>query len=39
LGRGSALWAIGSLLVAALCLAGSRLLWRFAQRSYTSASS
>jgi ABC-2 type transport system permease protein len=39
LGRGSALWAIGSLLVAALSFAGSRLLWRFAQRHYTSASS
>jgi ABC-2 type transport system permease protein len=39
LGRGSALWAVGSLLMAVLCLAGSRLLWRFAQRSYTSASS
>jgi ABC-2 type transport system permease protein len=39
LGRGSALWAAGSLLAAALCLAGSRLLWRYAQRFYTSASS
>ena len=39
LGRGSAFWAIGSLLAAGLCLIGSRLLWRFAQRFYTSASS
>jgi ABC-2 type transport system permease protein len=39
LGRGSALWAGGSLLAATLCLAGSRLLWRYAQRFYTSASS
>jgi ABC-2 type transport system permease protein len=39
LGRGSALWAVGSLLAAALCLAASRLLWRIAQRHYTSASS
>lgn len=39
LGRGSLLWALGSLLAAGLALAGSRLLWRFAQRSYTSASS
>ena len=39
LGRGSAIWALGSLLAAGLCLAGSRLLWRHAQRFYTSASS
>ena len=39
LGRGSALWAGGSLLAATLCLGGSRLLWRYAQRFYTSASS
>ncbi len=39
LGRGSLLWAGGSLLAAVLCLAGSRLLWRYAQRFYTSASS
>jgi ABC-2 type transport system permease protein len=39
LGRGSLPWAGGSLLAAALCLAGSRLLWGYAQRFYTSASS
>jgi len=39
LGRGSLLWAGGSLLAAVLCFAGSRLLWRYAQRFYTSASS
>lgn len=39
LGRGSLAWAGGALLMAVLALAGSRLLWRFAQRFYTSASS
>ena len=39
LGRGSAIWAFGSLLAAGLCLVASRLLWRYAQRFYTSASS
>jgi ABC-2 type transport system permease protein len=39
LGRGSLPWAGGSLLAAVLCLVGSRLLWRYAQRFYTSASS
>ncbi len=39
LGRGSVVWTGGSLLAAGLCFAGSRLLWRHAQRFYTSASS
>ena len=39
LGRAAWPWATGSLLAAALTLLASRLLWRYAQRHYTSASS
>jgi ABC-2 type transport system permease protein len=39
LGKSSGVWAIGALFVAAICLTGSRLLWNYAQRFYTSASS
>ena len=39
LGRAAPLWALGSLLAAGFSLGGSRLLWRHAQRHYTSASS
>ena len=39
LGEGSWHWALGSLLMAALFLFGTRLYWLFALRHYTSASS
>lgn len=39
LGKSSSIWAIGALGVAGICLTGSRLLWNYAQRFYTSASS
>ena len=39
IGRSSWPWAAGSLLVALLALAGTRLFWQFALRHYTSASS
>ncbi len=39
LGRGSSLWMLASLGVAALTLTASRLFWRYALRFYTSASS
>ena len=39
IGRGSWEWAMGSLLVALICLSGTRLFWHFALRHYTSASS
>ncbi|WP_369699338.1 ABC transporter permease [Cyanobium sp. PCC 7001] len=39
LGRGHPAWAVGGLLVAAVCFAASRWFWRFALRHYTSASS
>ena len=39
LGTASLGWAAGSLLVAGLCLYGTRLFWRSALRHYTSASS
>ncbi len=39
LGRGTAPWLLGSALLAALTLLGSRLFFRFALRHYTSASS
>jgi ABC-2 type transport system permease protein len=39
IGEGSWPWALGSLLMALACLAGTRLFWQFALRHYTSASS
>lgn len=39
LGRASSRWVVSSLLVAAMSLLFSRLFWRLALRSYTSASS
>ena len=39
IGRGSWQWALGSLLVALLCLSGTRVFWHHALRHYTSASS
>ncbi len=39
LGKSSSIWAVAALCVAGICLTGSRLLWNYAQRFYTSASS
>ena len=38
-GKGSVLWLVGAVIVAGILLASSILFWRFALRSYTSASS
>jgi ABC-2 type transport system permease protein len=39
LGRANSRWVVGSLVVAGVSLLFSRLFWRLALRSYTSASS